>query len=235
MSKPQLFMFHFAGGNENSFNFLEPGLQEFKIETIELPGRGMRSGEMLIKNFSVAADDCYRQVREKLNTTNFVLYGHSMGASLAFRVAKMLEQENISPSCLIVTGNAGPKVKGNVKRYLLKPEDFIKEVKILGGLSPEFLESQELMDYFMPIMKADFEIAEENNLDSKSIINTPVYAVMGDSEKHVKDIANWSGYTTSDFKYEVLQGDHFFIRNHAERLSTIILKFYRENALKTFL
>ncbi|MBB6269859.1 surfactin synthase thioesterase subunit [Pedobacter cryoconitis] len=232
MSKPQLFMFHFAGGNSYSFKFMNPYLQEFTIEPIELPGRGRRSGEILITDFHTAAKDVYKQIRSKLNSKHFLIYGHSMGAYLALKVTKMLEHDNISPVGIIVTGNAGPKISENKKRYLLNEKDFVKEVKKLGGLPSEVLENQELLDYFMPILKADFEISEENNLERDSTINVPIYSLMGDTEEHADKITNWSKYTRSDFKHEVLSGDHFFIYNHPERLAKIITKHYHDHVIE---
>ncbi|WKL50107.1 amino acid adenylation domain-containing protein [Flavobacterium pectinovorum] len=232
MPKPQLFMFHFAGGNGYSFNFMDSYLKDFKIETIELPGRGIRSDEKLIKDFSSAAEDIYEQVKKKLNSNCFLIYGHSMGAILALKVTKMLEQDNLKPLSIILTGNAGPKIKESKKRYLLSDADFIKEVGQLGGLTLQFLENKELLDYFIPILKADFEISEENNLDSDSIVKSPIYAIMGDLEKNAAHISNWSNYTSAHFNYEIFSGDHFFIYNHAERLCSIIIKCYCDNLKK---
>lgn len=227
-------MFHFAGGNSYSFKFMESNLKDFNVEVIELPGRGMRSNEILIKDFDKAAVDAYNQVRNKLVSENFVLYGHSMGAYLAFKVTKMLEEDCIAPRHLIVTGNPGPRVKESELRYLLNDKDFIIEIRKLGGLPEEFLESQELLDYFIPILKADFQISEENNLDTNLIINTPIYSIMGDKEKYSKDIVNWARYTTSIFEYEILDGNHFFIYNHAERLCSIINKCYNSSSEKIY-
>lgn len=232
MSKPQLFMLHFAGGNSDSFNFMNPYLGEFKLETLELPGRGASSDEILIKDFSTAANYIYTQIKKRLTSRNFLIYGHSMGASLAFKVTGMLEEDSITPLCLIVSGNAGPKIKENKKRYLLEDKEFIAEVTKLGGLPLEFLESQELLDYFIPILKADFEISEENNLGSESIIKTPIYSIMGDVEKHVEDIMNWSKYTTSSFDYEILTGNHFFIFNNTEKVCSVIKECYKKNVAK---
>lgn len=225
-------MIHFAGGNIYSYKFLDPYLKEFKIETIELPGRGMRFNEKLISKFDQAALDIYSQVKSKLESKEFLIYGHSMGALLALKAANMLEKNGCPPLCLIVSGNPGPKIQEEKKRYSLNDKEFIVEVEKLGGLSAEVMASQELLDFFVPILKADFEISEENNLNNESIVGIPVYSVMGDSEKHNEHIANWSNYTTSDFNFEKLPGNHFFILNHAETIGNIITKCYKENLLR---
>jgi external thioesterase TEII len=226
MSKPQLFMIHFAGGNCYSFKFMEPYLKEFEIEAVELPGRGMRTNERLITDFSLAANDICMQIKNKLRSKHFLIYGHSMGALLALKVVKMLEDYSLRPLLLIVTGNPGPKISENKKRYLLGDLQFIEEVQKLGGIPKEVLESKELLEYFIPIFKSDFEVSEKNGLDERTIVNTPIYCFMGDSEKHHTEISNWAKYTKAQFDYQKLSGNHFFIHSHPKIISDTISKCY---------
>src|ERR1043166_8245649 len=87
MKKPQLFLLHFAGGNCYSFQFMMPLLRDFEVVSLELPGRGKRINEPLVTNFDLAANDILRQLRQKLASSSFLIYGHSMGAYLALRVS----------------------------------------------------------------------------------------------------------------------------------------------------
>lgn len=221
-------MFHFAGGNSYSYRFMEPYLKEFDVETLELPGRGARSDEMLLRDFTLAADDLFEQLHSRLKAGRFLIYGHSMGALLALKVTHMLEERGICPGHLIVTGNAGPNAGINEKRYLLNDNEFVLELKKLGGLSSEFLQSEELLHYFLPILKADFEISEENGLARDLKVKTPVYALMGDTEKYSTAIANWADYTASGFTSELCEGNHFFIHKHAEALCHVIRNCYQQ-------
>jgi len=226
MLKPPLFLLHFAGGNRYSFQFLVSHLKNFDIVIPELPGRGRRMEEPLLKDFDQAAADLYRQIIRKLPSRPFMIYGHSMGAYLALRVTNMLERAGTTPSYLFVSGNAGPGVREEKKRYLLEHDEFWLEIRNLGGLPKEFLESEELFEVFEPILKADFEIAERNGLADEPPVSCPLFAMMGDKEEQVELIENWSRFTSLKFQYEVLEGDHFFIHKHAGRISRIIEKAF---------
>lgn len=226
MRKPQLFFLHFAGGNCYSFQFILSLLQDFEVITIELPGRGKRMQECLLKDFDLAAEDIYTQVMSKLRPSKFMIYGHSMGAYLGLRVSGLLEKKNLSPGYLIVSGNAGPGVRDLKKRHLMPHDEFLGELATLGGIQAEFFESKELMDMFMPVLRADFEVAEENGLDHEAPVTAPIYAMMGDQEEKVDEIANWGRFTRNAFCYEILSGDHFFIRQHPERIAAIIKECY---------
>ncbi|SFF06883.1 Surfactin synthase thioesterase subunit [Chitinophaga sp. CF118] len=231
MKKPQLFLLHFAGGSCYSFRHMEPFLKDFEVVTPELPGRGQRMRENLLNDFEQAAEDMYRQVISKLNSSRFVLYGHSMGAYLALRVANMLDRASTPPACLLVSGNAGPGIYSPKKRYLLEHDEFFNEVGRLGGLPPEILSNKEILEFYEPILRADFEVAERNNTAMEPPVNMPLFAMMGDKEGKVGQISNWQRFTNSSFNYEILEGDHFFINHHPEKIAGIIRSNYEQATL----
>ena len=145
----QLFLLPFAGGTSYSYQFLKPYLKKFDIVFLELPGRGRRIDEPIIKDFNLAAQDICLQIREKLSGGEFGIYGHSLGAYLALKVSNLLENKHIFPSHIVVSGNPGPRVKKKKGLYLLDNKSFIAEVKKLGGLSDEVCDNEQLMKYFI--------------------------------------------------------------------------------------
>jgi external thioesterase TEII len=224
--KSQLFLLHFAGGNCYSLQRIAPYLKDFDVILPELPGRGKRMNECLLRDFDLAVLDLYEQITRKLTAADFLIYGHSMGAYLAIGVANLLEQAGKTPACLTVSGNAGPGIRTRQDLYPLEREDFIRELRKLGGLSNEILEDIELFDIFEPILRADFELIEKNI--SRNILPTkaPLFAMMGSREENVNDISNWGKFTTSYFDYEILEGNHFFIFKHPERIAYNIQRNY---------
>lgn len=230
MKQPQIFFIHFAGGNRYSYRFLESRLFDFEMISLELPGRGSRMKEPLLKDFDAAALDLFHQITARLTAPRFFIYGHSMGAYLALRVTNLLEKAGRYPTGIIVSGNAGPGVEDPEKkmRYLLPREEFIEELKRLGGLPQEVIDHEELFGMFEPILRADFEIVERNELAKEPPVQAPLYAMMGDQEDNVAEIDNWSRFTRNRFKKQILAGDHFFIYKHPDRMAEIIRTFYRQ-------
>jgi external thioesterase TEII len=224
MKKPQLFLLHFAGGNYYSFQFMLPHLTGFDVIPLELPGRGKRHGEPLLKDFSQGANDMFRQIKQKLSTAPFLLYGHSMGCYMALRACNLLEKEGRLPLALVVSGNAGPGLPGREKkrRHLMPREEFKEELRKIGGVPEEFLENDDLFGFFEPILRADFEMAEEHGMEDEPPVGAPLFALMGSEEEHAGKIANWSRFTRSAFRSEILSGGHFFIQKHPRRIASII-------------
>lgn len=232
MKKPQLFLLHFAGGNCYSFQFMQSLLRTFEVIPLELPGRGRRIREKLLKDFNLAATDMYQQITAKLASPCFLIYGHSMGAYLALRVANMLEAAGKRPAHVIVSGNAGPGVRSDRKNiYALEHKDFVEELEKLGGVPPEVIANKELFSFFEPILRADFEIAEINDIVKEPAINAPLFAIMGSEEEKADEISNWGRFTKSAFRSEILEGGHFFIHKHPQRLAAIITNCHDEAVL----
>jgi external thioesterase TEII len=223
---PQLFLLHFAGGNRYSYQFLTPGLADFEVVPLELPGRGKRIRETLIRDFNLAAEDLFKQVMRSRKSADFSIYGHSMGALLGLTLSSMLENVGEFPTYLFVSGNAGPGTDHKRNRHLLAHDEFVEELKKIGGVPDEFLKSRELFDFFEPVLRADFEIVE-NIVPIKGPIQAPIYAMMGAEEEYVEKISNWKSATRSDFSYEILEGGHFFIHKHPQRIARLLKKCVR--------
>ncbi|MDB2555974.1 thioesterase domain-containing protein [Flavobacteriaceae bacterium] len=228
----QFFLLHFAGGNCYSYDFL---LKEIKAKTnidcyaLELPGRGKRYSESIITSMESAIKDYVFQIQEKRNGEPYILYGHSMGATLGFFVIQKMEKIKDPPIEFIASGNPGPGIRykdynNKQKKYKLSDIDFKDYLRKLGGTSEEVLMNNELFDLFSPIMRADFQILEENNTISTKPIRTPIYAIMGKQEESAEEIHNWKKYTRAKFYAETLEGNHFFIHNHTVRLVEVVLK-----------
>lgn len=224
--KIQLFLLHFAGGSCYSFDFLKNDIQSnFECHALELPGRGKRNQEPHLLKKTDAVLDYVDQIKKLRNSNKpYIIYGHSMGATLGLSVVKKMEEHFDPPIVLIVSGNPGPGVSYDDKeRHKLSDSDLKIELRSLGGVPEEILEDDELYNYFSPIMRADFEILEKyKHSEIGLIVNTPIFAIMGDQEETVTSIGNWKKYTSKKFDYRILLGNHFFIHRQVKRLGEII-------------
>lgn len=216
--KIQFFLLPFAGGNIYSYNFLKiKNADDIDLIFLELPGRGKRLREKLSDNADDVIQEYYTQIKKNRNESPYVIFGHSMGAIMGFYATAQLEKDNDPPIALVVSGNAGPGIEREDQLHLLSSTDFKLKLKELGGVPHEVIENNDLFNFFEPILRSDFKCIEQ--FSPKSIvIDTPIFAIMGSEEKTSDQIENWKKFTTSCFKYRILNGNHFFIYNHHEFL-----------------
>ena len=195
---------------------------------LELPGRGRRFNENLLRDRKAAINDYFSQIRKLRTREPYLIYGHSMGATLGLSVANKMESIGDSPEAFIASGNPGPGImeKEPVKRYQLNDWDFKEMLRKLGGVSDEVLENEDLYNFYSPIMRADFELLEKDGfLEQDLKIKAPIYAIMGAEEKTVSLIENWMNFTLTNFKFKIVPGNHFFIYDHSKELASIIQSF----------
>jgi surfactin synthase thioesterase subunit len=151
------------------------------------------------------------------------LFGHSMGALLAFECAHVLQLANRPPALLIVAGFPAPELAGTesiqgysrsqMKGYLAK----------LGGSPLEALANDELIDLMLPILRCDFGIIESRSTH-RSRLDCPILALGGreDPEVTAPGLDGWCSHTTRWFRRELVAGGHFFTRDSEELVLAII-------------
>ncbi|KFF21072.1 hypothetical protein IW22_12315 [Chryseobacterium sp. JM1] len=225
ITKKQLFLLHFAGGNKYSYNFLQKSLvSDIEFIPIELPGRGERFREPLIKDKKEAIRDLFEQMSRKRNGAPFIIFGHSMGAILALSLAQLFEDHNDKPDYLVVSGNPGPLDGYKIpSRHNLDDDAFKASIAELGGVPNEIIENKDAFTFFSNIMRADFEcIEKDQDLEKDITLQSSIYAIMGDQEALSDKIENWSRFTTAVFDYSIVEGNHFFIHNHSKTIGKII-------------
>jgi surfactin synthase thioesterase subunit len=112
----------------------------------------------------------------------------------------------------------------------MNKQELITELRTLGGFPEEVIENKELFDFFEPVLRADFELAE-NHVEIGSQLHIPIIALMGSKEKDMNRISNWQRFTSSDFQFEIMDGDHFFIYKNPQRIARIIQQYNEQRAI----
>ncbi len=225
----QLFCLPFAGGNKYSYReFIEKAPSFLQLTTLEYPGRGTRMREPLCGDINELVNDLYRQMKPPLNSQPYAIYGHSLGGLLNYLLTlKLLNEGHAAPMHLFITGTTGPSApsRNEKKRFLLNKADFIDEVRALDGMPEEILNSDELLEYFEPILRADFRISENYLHQNRDPLNIPITVITGTEEDmELPDIQLWQNETTFPVDFKRMPGKHFFIFQHAFKIIEIISK-----------
>lgn len=220
-----LFCIPYAGGNAWSYRALErfvsPGIA---LEGLELPGRGRRGQEPLCSSLDELADDVFRQIAARGVTGRYAIYGHSMGALLAFLATHRLLSAGLNlPEALFLSGSSGPTALPVRERHLLPPAEFVTMLRELGGCPPQVLENTELLEFFEPILRADFKAVETWRPAALPKLNVPFVVMSGDRDEVTNaEVQAWTAETTATCELRELDGDHFFILQHWETIGTAI-------------
>jgi surfactin synthase thioesterase subunit len=220
-----LYCFPFAGGNAWSYRTLQAKLSpRVTVEGLELPGRGRRSAEALCPSLERLADDLFDQLRPRVPLDPFAFYGHSMGALLALLTARRLRAHGLpQPTALVVSGSDAPSAMPVRGRHLLPPAEFVAMLNELGGCPPQVLADRELLAFFEPILRADFQAVETWDRRPAPPLDTPIVALFGaDDETTAEGALAWGGETAAGCETHEYPGGHFFILEHWDSIARVI-------------
>jgi surfactin synthase thioesterase subunit len=223
-----LFTLPFAGGNKFSYRSFADHIPHFLNHVpLEYPGRGMRSGEKLVKDLESLTDDLYQLVRHSIDREDYIFYGHSMGGQLAWLLThKIILAGQKPPLLLFISGTPGPSslLHSKRKRYLLDRVDFIQELKDMDDNFSRFYDDEGLINYFEPILRADFMACENYTYpEGMPPLDIPITVFFGDQDDiEEKEIGLWGKETTFEAELIEVKGRHFFILTNADLIMKVI-------------
>jgi medium-chain acyl-[acyl-carrier-protein] hydrolase len=211
----RLFCLPYAGGGASIFRTWREHLPgSVAVCPVNLPGRESRIRERPRTDLEGLVGEIARAMLPHLDRP-FALFGHSMGAVLAFEVARRLRGEYMkSPSHLFVSGHRAPQIRGQRQSYDLPEPEFIQVLHDLNGTVREVLKHPELLELMLPLLRADFELCETYSFTPGPPLDCPLTALGGlfDPDVTQEHLELWRAQTTGPFAARMLPGDHFFIR-----------------------
>ena len=227
MSEMRLYCFPYAGGSAAVFNRWRTYLnRKIELVPVELAGRGVRFKEAFYGSMLEAIDDLYSKINSTLDHSPYALFGHSMGSILVYELChKIIAENRKGPTHIFLSGKCPPHIKKEEKIFHTLPiERFKEEIFKMGGTPRGVLENRELMDIFIPILKADYQILETYKFIPKDIkLNVGITVFNGISDNIGCEVMlEWGKYTSESSQIYQFEGGHFFIHNHTAEIVEII-------------
>jgi medium-chain acyl-[acyl-carrier-protein] hydrolase len=209
----RLYCAPYAGGGAGVFRTWPADLdQRVEVRAILYPGRERRFPEPALSSVEELADQLVPAMLPALDPP-FALFGHSLGAMVAFEVARRLLAGGQPPVHLLVSGAHAPHLTRRARQYHQLPDaEFLREITQLGGTPPELVDHAELLELLLPALRADFTAAETYEREPGQPLPCPITAFGGAADPLVDRPAleGWSAHTAAGFRLHELPGDHFF-------------------------
>lgn len=228
MNKIKVFLIPYAGASAMiyySWKKLFP--ENFELCFIELSGRGSRYEIDFYKNVEEAIDEISSIIEKKIGLDNYYIFGHSMGALLAFETYYKLVNKGIRlPSHIYFSGKSAPQIISDKKKsYNLSDEKFLEAVSIYGGIPKEFYQ-EEVKKVFLPVLRADMKIIEDYiYLEKTHKINCDISVLYGEDDftTPIDSIQKWSCHAGKHIHFYKFKGKHFFINDDYLKIISLIV------------
>ncbi|MDH6351834.1 MULTISPECIES: thioesterase II family protein [Brevibacillus] len=233
----KLFCFPYAGGLPGIYyswksrlppTFLE--IDAFEVRPhIPQPNRDV----FLPTSFYELLEDVCDRITPALAETPFAFFGHSMGGLVAFELTRKLMQKGaLLPQHLFLSASRAPHAYGKLaKTYNLPHDEFVEALRKLGGTPDDVLENQELLELFLPILRADFQAVQTYEMNPDLPRQVPVnMTVLYGTEDTIalEDIWAWRDYCQGACQFFPVSGGHFFIHHQTSSILEIIQNVLKE-------
>jgi len=222
----RLFCFPYAGDLGSAFyrwpDLFRPAIDVYPIV---LPGRGIRSDEVLMRRIDPLLLSL-RSALDGLLDRPFAFFGHSLGALLAYELACHLAvAKGPEPVALFVSGRRAAHLPPSHREvHALAEDEFIEAIGQYNGTPPEILLDPNLMSYVAPVLRADLEINETYTYRHNGKLNCEIMAFGGESDVFTSadELSKWTDLSNGKFTLQMMPGDHFFLRTQQAAIISIL-------------
>jgi surfactin synthase thioesterase subunit len=207
----RLVCFPHAGGSASFYLPVSIALAGRGVEVlaVQYPGRQSRRDEEPITDLRRLADMVADALRPRA-AERLAFFGHSMGATLAFEVARRMERP---PVALVASGRRAPSRRRAESVHRLDDPGLLAELRRLGGTDTSLLEDEGMRALFLPAVRADYQAIETYECDLDATVDSPLTVFVGDNDPRVTldEARAWSEHTTGAFDLRLFKGGHFYL------------------------
>jgi medium-chain acyl-[acyl-carrier-protein] hydrolase len=217
----RLFCLPYAGGGAATFHAWPKALpEEVELCAIELPGRGSRWQEAPLRCVPEVVQILEEVLRPVLDKP-YAFFGHSLGALIAFEMARRLQ-----PCHLFVSGRAAPQLPNpDPPIHRLPDEEFVQVLqRRYQGIPEAVLQETELLKLLLPVLRADVAMVATYTYTPGEPLNCPITAFGGreDTNTTRSQLIAWAEQTRRAFSLEMFPGNHFFLNDTPGPLLRVI-------------
>ena len=215
----QLICFPYLGGYANSFNQLIDELDDtVEVWGANLPGHGSCRLELMTDIKSVV--DLYYEALRPIIKPNSIFFGHSMGGMVAYFLAERIvrsDEYTARPKALILSACDAPSNFETKTHSTLSDDKLIELLISYDGISDELIQEKSLLEYFIPIYRADFKVIEDSAQQAFQPIDIPAYFLWGEGDKiaPLSSMVQWLKYFKNEIKIiPIKNAAHMFVHDY---------------------
>lgn len=227
----KLFYVPHAGGTASSMNKWSGELADvIEPVPIEFSGRGSRYNEEPYTDLMDAVEDIFGIFKELADGENYVLAGHSMGATLIYELYYKILGEHLKlPVHMFFSGSKPPYTRKKSEIiHTLDDDLFLNEIRKYGGLSDEIFNIDKFSKIFTPLLKADYRLIENYKATKKKRkIECPISIMYGDEDLTYEEVNGWENLACKCY-FEAFHGGHFYMNFNPAVFASYINRRIRE-------
>jgi surfactin synthase thioesterase subunit len=152
------------------------------------------------------------------------LFGHCMGAVVAFEFARIAQQHQVLVRRLWVSAQQAPSALMELPPLPTTDDGVLADMVDLGGTDPRLLEDEDFVDLLVRAVRADYQAMARYRCAADIRITADITAIGGDADHRVsrEHLQRWETHTTGQFTFTLLDGGHFYITDHLDTVAQLV-------------
>lgn len=225
----RLICFPHAGGSASAYLNLAVAVDtqdtQAELLAVQYPGRQDRRREQARTDLLALADEITEALVAQF-AGPVALFGHSMGAALAFEVTRRLERLGREPIRLFASGSRAPSLARDEGKHLLDDAGLIADMVEMGGTDPRLIAEEEILRMVLPTIRADYTAIETYLAAADTTVSCPITALTGDDDPKAEldAVRGWARHTSAACDLRVFPGGHFYLMDHVTHIAEEISK-----------
>lgn len=230
----RLFCFHHAGVGATFYYPWAQALEPFaEVWCVQLPGREDRRGEPPVTDIRELTPILVDALVSHA-TMPYVLFGHSLGALISYSVSRRLQNMKHvrRPVAQFVSAMRAPSLAHTrVPLAKLDDEAFIEQINNrYGGLPEIFLKEPDLLQFFLPVIRADVSLLESFEYESGERFDWPLFVFGGldDVQASGEMLNEWGKEAAGVFEVHEFPGGHFYLQQERAQVTERVQRLTRD-------
>ncbi len=222
--RARLVCFPHAGGSASYFFAVSRALApSIEVICLQYPGRQDRRSEPCLDSVSALASSVAGALGPWTDLP-LLFFGHSLGASIAYETARLLQADGVAVAGLYASGRRGPTTFRDERVHQRPDDGLLAELRRLSGTDGAVLGDHEIVRMILPALRADYRAAETYQFEPGETLRCPITVLTGDSDPKVtvEEAGDWESHTTGAFSLKVYPGGHFFLQDHQQDILATI-------------
>lgn len=216
----RLVCFPHAGGTAGYFLPLSARLSGVaEVLVVQYPGRQDRWREPTIDDLSELTRHVIAELNADGSQSPLALFGHSMGALVAYEVARRLP-----PARLYVSACPAPSRGIATRKHIRDDADLLEDLRSLNGTDPELLADPEVRELILPALRADYRAVRTYQWRPGPEPSCPVRVLTGNDDPGTPPhtVRDWKQHTTGDCRFHEYEGGHFYLTEHMSQVADLV-------------